>query len=72
MEEFLESQGDVVDSLETTNFNYYLIRGKDSDLMYELKMGRKITTLDVRTITDKEIAVRYAPGHKAAQNNPWD
>ena len=68
LEYFYANQGDAMDSLETLNFDYFLFRDQNSDMIFELKVGRKIDVLDVKAIYDFEILKKYPPGHKKADN----
>nr|WP_299385613.1 hypothetical protein [Allomuricauda sp.] len=72
LEHFWDNQGDFIDSLSTTNFEYFLYRDKCTDTIYELKSGVTVSAIDVREISAEEIEERYPPGHKTVEDKPWD
>lgn len=67
---FWENTNDPLDFVSTTNFEYFLMKDTESNLLFELKVGKVGgMSLKIPMVSDLE---KYRKNHKGCEKYPWD
>ena len=67
---FWENTDNPIDSLTTKNFDYFLMKDNNSNLIFELRVG-KIGGMSMKVVKNNDLD-KYRANHKKSNKYPWE
>lgn len=67
---FWENTDNAIDSVATKNFDYFLMKDNNSNLIFELRVG-KIGGMSMKVVKNNDLD-KYRKNHTKSNKYPWE